>query len=172
MALCINQGSAKAVKAFLKQVRKTGVGKDGISQQLENGAKLTAYNLHKEGMVRISYRATQPNNVKMIDIFEANIAKGKPKHTISEIASDAGNVLFWPGKKGFLGLGSKPSQVSVGNKDYTGKYCSEINAVLNSSATKAKTILRTTGEGLHERCIASVKELKEAIQKILNGERL
>lgn len=81
-----------------------------------------------------------------------------------------------PGKKGFLGLfGSRQSRVIVDNKDCIGKYTSEFVADMNGSATKVKSILHKTGkdgESLTEHAIATVKELKEAIQAILENRPL
>ena len=100
MGLCINSGATKAVKAFVKQVRKTGIGDCGISQQLENGARISAHKNPDSGLIKINYR-TISDDVFVTDHFVAKATKGKPKHTMSEIVSDTGALLFQPGKKDF-----------------------------------------------------------------------
>lgn len=177
MAPFINAGSREAVKAFVKQIRQTGVGKQVISQQLKCGAEITAYPSSKEGMLNIYHRVTNSSGATMTDVFNANLAKGKPKHVRSDICSaEGGSLFFWPGKKGFLGLfGSKQSRVIVDNKDSIGRCTSEFVADLNGSATKAKSILHKTGkdgESLIEHAIATVGELKEAIRAILENRPL
>lgn len=96
MAPCINEGARQAVKAFLKQVRQTGVGKQGITQRLENGAEIYAYpNPVKEELLNVFHRVTNSNGATMTDTFVAGTAKGKPKHVRSGISSPEGGSLFF-----------------------------------------------------------------------------